>query len=396
MGGASIPRLVRADCLAALAELADDSVDAIVTDPPAGLEFMGDELSKFATGRVAGYRHEHLEQRHRPSHMGSRLPHPVYGSQVNLQCRRCNRYRFGNDHRNPTCDQRGHDWALDHSTRDSFQAFITAVFEECRRVLKPGGYALVWAFPRVSHWTAGAVENAGLEIRDIVHHHYGTGMPKGRDVSKIMEGPAAQAWRDWSTTLKPATEHWILARRPPSELTVARNLTRHGVGALNIGGARIPREDAGQLGRWPGNLVLSHGAGCDGSGCAPGCPVSLLNSEAAGAGLTGDPPGASSFFYVAKPATSERNLGLGGLSNLHPTVKPLALMRHLCRLITPPGGCVLDPFMGSGTTALAAIQEGFAFIGIERDPAYFGLAQQRTEHALALSQGSATSEGEAA
>jgi site-specific DNA-methyltransferase (adenine-specific) len=378
------PRLIQADCLSGLGQLDVDSADAIVTDPPAGIEFMGEEWDQFKRGRVARYRHRHIEQKPPPSMMQSRLSHPEYGSRVNLQCRRCGRYQFGNDRPHPECAKRGHDWALDYSTRDTFQAFLTAVFTECRRVLKPGGYAFVWAIPRLSHWTATAVENAGLEIRDIVHHHYGTGMPKGRDVAKTMAGPEATRWRDWSTTLKPATEHWILARLPLAELTVGRNLTRFGVGALNIGATRTPRADApeGVVGRWPSNLVLSHAPACVTSSgntiCVPSCPVALLDRQCEGAGKT-RPAGrrVSTFFYICKASTAERNLGLNEGQNLHPTVKPLALMQRLCRLITPPGGVILDPFMGSGTTGIAAMRENFGFVGIERDPAYYRLASTR-------------------
>src|SRR5437016_1628832 len=112
--------LVNADCLAALKGIEDDSIDAVVTDPPAGLEFMGGEWETFKRGRVAGYRHQRVEDRVPPSHMAGRIPHPVYGSQVNLRCRRCGRYRFGNDHPHPVCQRKGHDWELDHSTRDTF------------------------------------------------------------------------------------------------------------------------------------------------------------------------------------------------------------------------------------------------------------------------------------
>src|SRR5690606_29267470 len=89
-----------------------------------------------------------------------------------------------------------------------------------------------------------------------------------------------------------------------------------------------------------------------------------------------DSGGASRFFYVAKASRSERTMG-GKVENNHPTVKPIKLMRYLCRLITPPGGIILDPFAGSGTTLIAAVQEGFNAIGIEREPEYCDIIRQR-------------------
>lgn len=242
--------------------------------------------------------------------------------------------------------------------------------------------------------------------------------------------PAATAWQGWGTALKPAHEPIILARKPLSG-TVVETVLAHGTGAINVRGCAVGveggtrqvvakegptgreatsygasigsapggNEDAG--GRWPANLVLSHLAECEGNGashtdvlCAPGCPVAELN-EMSGEGAAGAHPahrgvsigdgniyggggethsgirvqleggGAARFFYIAKPRRRER---IGGtIRNLHPTVKPVDLMRWLVRLTTPLGGIVLDPFAGSGTTGCAAMVEGARFIGIEQD-----------------------------
>jgi len=162
---------------------------------------------------------------------------------------------------------------------------------------------------------------------------------------------------------------------------------------------------AQHIGRWPANLVLSHSDECS-DDCAPGCPVAELDRQSGtlaagrfpgiqnadpGTGRTMggnwngavaplrkmDSGGASRFFYVAKASTSERNAGLGDGKNAHPTVKAVALMRYLIKLITPTGGTVLDPFMGSGSTGIAALREGFDFIGIEREEEYFNTARSR-------------------
>jgi DNA modification methylase len=151
---------------------------------------------------------------------------------------------------------------------------------------------------------------------------------------------AARQWQGWGTALKPSLEPITMARKPfPG--TVAANVLEHGTGAINVDGCRNDT-------RWPANLIH------DGSDE----PSSLLSD-------------AARFFYTAKAATAERQ----GVT--HPTVKPLDLMAYLCRLVTPPGGTVLDPFMGSGTTIKAAIGEGFHAIGIERDADYYAMAQHR-------------------
>ncbi|HSR26774.1 MAG TPA: site-specific DNA-methyltransferase [Candidatus Eisenbacteria bacterium] len=189
-----------------------------------------------------------------------------------------------------------------------------------------------------------------------------------------------------------SSRHWILARKP-LEGDLRQNLRTHGTGALNIAACRIVR---GRLSRWPADLVLSHHPDC-GRECVPGCPVAELDEQ------SGSPPGASTFFYVAKPSPRKRNLGLPNApdtarrrrnerllfwsipqpgANNHPTVKSVTLMRYICRLVTPPGGLVMDPFMGSGSTGVAAIREGFSFLGIERDTGYvLDIAVHRLRHA---------------
>jgi site-specific DNA-methyltransferase (adenine-specific) len=229
----------------------------------------------------------------------------------------------------------------------------------------------------------------------------------------------AQQWQGWGTALKPAWEPVIVARKPLTG-TVAANVLKYGTGAINIDGCRVdgtPRtthadgnrqgthpapmdwgnrtEHAapGASGRWPANLIH------DGSDeVVAGFPQTTsgdltpylnqsrnghagVNSEWKTVTRTGDSGSAARFFYCAKASKADRGEG-----NTHPTVKPTGLMRYLCRLVTPPGGIVLDPFMGSGSTGKAAILEGFQFIGIERDAEYLAIAEARTSHASGLSQ----------
>jgi len=261
------------------------------------------------------------------------------------------------------------------------------IWAECLRVLKPGGHLLAFAGTRTQHRMAVRIEDAGFEIRDMIAWVYGSGFPKSLDVSKAIDKaagaerevtkhhvqsstrpnehagasahitmpnswditapatPEAQQWAGWGTALKPALEPITMARKPfPG--TVAANVLEHGTGAINIDAARVNGKG------FPSNFIH------DGSDE----PSALL----------GD---AARFFYTAKATRAERQ----GVT--HPTVKPLDLMAYLCRLVTPPGGTVLDPFMGSGTTIKAAISEGFQAIGIERDPAYFAMAEHRMDGA---------------
>jgi hypothetical protein len=409
--------------------------------------------------------------------------------------------------------------------------------------MKPGAHGFVWAFPRTSHWTATALEDAGFEIRDVVTHLFSEGLPKSLDVAKAIDkarhsradkarvcgwiadrcavlklttrdldrvvgtkdmggwwasrlphrafiptaehwaklepllGPApkwmvpllkpsrqpgdafferevvgvnkrgcgnttnslhkakrglaaarqeefevtapaseaAREWSGWKTCLKPAAEQYILVRKP-LDGTVSDNVLKYRVGGLNIDAARIGTGSDG--GRFPTNLVLSHSEGCEPAGtkhvrsgnpgntlfegvdttphvygkyrkrsavghadddgteeveawrCDPSCAVATLDEQSGNS---------SRFYYCAKPSARERNSG--GTDNRHPTVKAITLLRYLARLITPPGGVVLDPFMGSGSTGIVAKEGGWGYIGVEQDQSYFFIAEKRIEAA---------------
>lgn len=337
-------RLIHGDCLEVLKGMPDNYVDSIVTDPPYGLSFMGKK------------------------------------------------------------------WDYDVPEQ--------AIWEECLRVLKPGGHLLAFAGTRTQHRMAVRIEDAGFEIRDMIAWVYGSGVPKSLDVSKaidkaagaerkvvgenpnhrtisdvkcarvyqgrntcaaVITAPAtddARQWQGWGTALKPALEPITVARKP-FKGTVAANVLEWGAGAINIDGCRVATVDdlvsrsryaasantfnasavqrqqiAQPVGRWPANLIH------DGSD---------ETTELLGA--------AARFFYCAKASKKDRGEG-----NNHPTVKPTDLMAYLCRLVTPPDGVVLDPFMGSGSTGKAAVREGFRFIGIEVDAEYLAIAEARIAH----------------
>jgi hypothetical protein len=238
--------------------------------------------------------------------------------------------------------------------------------------------------------------------------------------------PEAREWSGWGTALKPAHEPIVLARKP-FKGTVAQNVLAHGTGALNIDGCRVGTDGGGtrcgnrdergscqghknagmstinetfhgpdtQGGRWPANVMH------DGSDeVVDGFPQQKSGSRSAGVrkgmgfhgadgdggpAIEGSSGSAARFFYCPKASKSDREDGLprasGGRANNHPTVKPTDLMRYLCRLVTPEGGIVLDPFTGSGSTGRGAMLEGFRFIGVEMDPGYREIALARIQAA---------------
>jgi site-specific DNA-methyltransferase (adenine-specific) len=550
-------KLINDDCINALKEMESNSIDSIVTDPPAGIAFMGK------------------------------------------------------------------DWDKDKGGRDKWIEWFAEIMSECKRVLKPGGHAFVWAIPRTSHWTATAIENAGFEIRDIVTHIFGSGFPKSQNISKAIdkaagverevvgrnpnyhsEGnrsgsglnhhgkndksfsnpdkasqitkpatPEAKQWDGWGTGLKPANEHWILCRKPISEKTIAKNVLKHGTGGLNIDGCRIefksekdlesakPYGDMSKTKVYGGNSLLNSktiSTSNDGPNTQGRFPANTIVDESAVAELDLQsgvlkPPGsnnkkksiakeaslfgigvgehnrstyyegsggASRFFYCPKASKKDKNNGCGelitwenqdqnlvdlmeelnlrlrgtlddtvqnlkelewstilsgkniseqsqkdfrstigimiklitelktldpyhplsikdfiqdvikimkvnGLShavaveninslkeittnektalalnaslavlktnesiirlgkkgNIHSTVKNTKLMSYLIKMITPPNGIVLDPFMGSGSTGVAAVSDYFDFIGIEKEKEYFKIASDRINQA---------------
>ena len=249
----------------------------------------------------------------------------------------------------------------------------------------------------------------------------------------------AKRWEGWGTALKPAHEPIALARKRLGESAVFRNVLKHGTGALNIDASRVSwqsntdaaaaaaaaaahrvcRDEPGRE-RWAGN----GGAFLDPAGSLATWeakseigrwPANVLHDgslEVIEAFAPQHRP-AARFFYSPKATKEEREYGLAdapksrkagtfgngiaavpkvdGLrpearGNVHPTVKPIDLMRWLAVLVTPPSGTVIDPFMGSGSTGIACVRAGFGFVGIEQSPEYFDLARRRIEHAVAESE----------
>ncbi len=290
----------------------------------------------------------------------------------------------------------------------------TAFWKEVFRVLKPGGFLLSFSAAKTYHRMVVNIEDAGFEIRDQIMWLYGTGMPKGYNVGKAFEKLTGSAeYNDWNTYLKPAHEPICMAQKPVSEKNYAKNILKWRTGGINIGACRIeldstPSSDS--AGRFPANIIFDEYAaqildaqtGTLKSGkieehhkrnktvgeYQANC-YGKFNFESDHLNTTyGDEGGGSRFFYVAKASPKEKNLGLKKpaskgekaseiLDNNHPTVKPVNLMTYLCKMVTPLGGTILDPYMGSGSIGIAALLEGFDFIGMELEENYFKLAEAR-------------------
>jgi site-specific DNA-methyltransferase (adenine-specific) len=282
-------------------------------------------------------------------------------------------------------------------------AFDPETWRAVLRVLCPGGHLLAFGGTRTSHRMVCAIEDAGFEIRDTLCWLYGSGFPKSRNLG---EG--------WGTALKPAWEPIIMARKPLSEGTVAGNVLRHGTGGINVDACRVagtpeptrfdPKKHghdgyrmtatgaecaaaASPLGRWPANVVHDGSPEVEAAFAAFGQRDGAVSNGKSGvrgiahegygkmdqAPSFNDTGTASRFFYSAKASASDR------ASSRHPTVKPVALMGWLVRLVTPPGGVVLDPFAGSGTTGEAAKLGGFGAILIEREAEYVADIRRRMD-----------------
>lgn len=357
-------KLINGDCIEYMKSLPDNCVDAVICDPPYGLGFMGKKWDQSVPG---------LE------------------------------------------------WA-----------------RELLRVSKPGAHCVAFGGTRTYHRLAVALEDAGWEIRDCIAWNYTSGFPKSYDVSaaiyreagavrevigsyevtRDMSGgswadlhgeplhakqhaitapatEAAQKWSGWGTALKPSFEPAVLARKP-LEGTIAQNVQKWGTGALNIDAARFGYGDPCWVG--PQEMGDPNRFGKTSGGSDIYSPREFSRPPVVGHDLGRWP---ANLYHCPKASRSEREAGCGGLSgsawtdgrqapadnprlrgatergNHHPTVKPLTLFRWLVKLCTPPDGWILDPFLGSGTTILAAELEGFRCVGVEMNPEYIEIIKAR-------------------
>lgn len=456
--------LHRGDCLHVLRSLPDNSVDAVVTDPPYGLSFMGKKWD-YDVPSVAIWA-ECLRVLKPGGHLlafaGTRTQHRMAAriEDAGFEIRDMIAWVYGSGFPKSLDVSKAIDKAGGTSTRE--QAQLLRMKRESAGLTREQVAAQVGCTASsVRDWEEGRARAIGAPIEFIVPSEayrskladllgysvdgrtvIGVAADRRGDGSVYGVGhsgelraggstDAARQWQGWGTALKPALEPITVARKPLVG-TVASNVLEHGTGAINVDGCRVDptgesRERVGEAsserryaqsggtnfaampgvrggdpaGRWPANLIH------DGSDeVIEAFPQTTTNagtlSVAAKAGMYGpirqagtrlsggETGSAARFFYCAKASRADRNDGVGGGAepavttdatprdcetadwqarngNHHPTVKPTDLMRYLCRLVTPPGGVVLDPFMGSGSTGRGAVLEGFDFIGIERD-----------------------------
>ena len=471
-------RVLHGDCIELMRTLPDNSVDAVVTDPPYGLSFMGKKWD-YDVPSVEVWA-ECLRVLKPGGHLlafaGTRTQHrmAVRIEDAGFEIRDMIAWVYGS----------GFPKSLDVSKAIAKRAggalaareavaFMRARREELglsrvefeRRIFgRSDGNVRNWeegiSIPAPGLW-AGIKRAMALDVTPFDADMERGDEEVGRDggsygyqqsgdrweKERILREPATEAakqWQGWGTALKPALEPITVARKP-LEGTVAENVLAHGTGALNIDGCRVLTDDdlnggrysdnkqsddgnsyerginersdrdyVQPAGRWPANLI--HDGSDEVVGLFPDAKAGVaVRSNSGGNTFGGNNPkpamedmgygdtgSAARFFYCAKASKADRDEGCDGLplgdapgskrsnpaegrstalgaprANHHPTVKPTALMRYLCRLVTPPGGTVLDTFMGSGSTGKAAKLEGFNFIGIEREAEYVSIAEAR-------------------
>lgn len=365
--------VIQGDCIGVLKGLDDSTFDSIVTDPPYALSFMGKDWDSFGNG----------------------LGYQTWCEQWARECLRV--LKPGG-------------FLLAFGGTRTYHRLTTAIEDAGFEIRDSLHWIYGSGFPKSRDISKAIDSEAGAERQadQYTGPNYGDGMGGGYTIAKAHgTTDEAKQWEGWGTALKPAHEPIVMARKPLSEKTVAANVLEHGTGAINITGCRVGSEVhkipghrdspndcmAGRNyaspahvveGRWPPNVILSdeaaeemdHQSGTLKSGNRKAGTYGLMGyrygdepTQAEMPQVIGDSGGASRFFpcfkYTPKAAKKERPV-VDGIP-AHPTVKPIALMQWLVRLVTPPGGYVLDPFAGTGTTAEACWLEGFDCLLIERD-----------------------------
>lgn len=373
-------RAIHGDCLALIPQLAAEgvTVDAVVTDPPYGLEFMGQEWDKFRVNsgsrwskKVATGKDWQGVERERPGRLYMRSMHKT--------CKKCRKQ--SHQHDNIKCNA---DYELivhKPLQMHSFQAWSEEWARAAYDILKPGGFLLAFGGTRTHHRLACAIEDAGFVIQDCLMWLFGTGFPKNK------------------AHLKPAYEPIILAYKPGGKRTMQIDECRVGTetrinpptsptaNRVAMGqGWRPDAKPTTAFGRWPASIV--HDESDEVVALFPqskstGGQASLgafRNGDIYGKGRDvrekrdpgfGDTGSAARFFFSAKAGSEDR------WGSRHPTVKPVALMKWLVQLVTPPHGIVLDPFAGSGTTGVAALATGRNAILMEREEQYYNDIRER-------------------
>jgi DNA modification methylase len=402
--GIKINSVNQGDCLELMKQIGDNKLDAIVTDPPYGLDFMGKDWDHGVPG--IPYWQEALRIAKPGAHLlafgGTRTYHrlTVAIEDAGWEIRDCLMWLYGSGFPKSMDISK----AIDKAAGADREVIGTKRTRELPNDV-PFGQGLISSHANA---LAGRKTNGQVDIP-----------------ITAPSTDAAKQWNGWGTALKPAWEPIIMARKPV-EGTVADNVQKYGTGGINIDACRIVYRGeadkqsavwgkqtgninaygkgmgaqgnekvlASTVGRFPANLLLDEEAAAQldaqtgtltsGKGAVKrktakendGNKGAAYGNESRPEGTPmicyGDSGGASRFFYCAKASRSERGEG-----NDHPTVKPLSLMAYLCKLVTPPNGIVLDPFMGSGSTIVAAKSCGFRYVGMDLEEKYCQIALRR-------------------
>lgn len=382
------------DCIEGMKQLEDNSIDSIVTDPPYELGFMGKKWDSTGIAYNVNVWKEALRVLKPGGYLlafgGTRTYHRMTCAieDAGFEIRDCIQWIYGS----------GFPKSMDISKAIDKQAGAEREIIGVKKYASPAGN----------------------------NDNFGVGNNTANPNKRILTAPStpeAQQWEGWGTALKPANEPIVVARKPLSEKTVAENVLKWGTGGINIDGCRVETDElknktwnngtqrvgeggspeGGQdfhysngvvqgnsIGRFPANVVfdeeagemldkqsgiskstMSRGGTEKKKGVFEGQKGSL-NLKVCTPHIHSDSGGASRFFYCAKTSKSERGEG-----NNHPTVKPLKLIEYLCKLITPKNGTVLDPFIGSGTTAIACKRNNFNYIGIDNENTYCDISNKR-------------------
>jgi len=386
------------DCREVLKTLPANSIDAVVTDPPYGLSFMGKGWDHGVPGV------DFWTEVYRVMKPGAHLI--AYGGTRTIHRLTVGIEDAGFEIRDSIYWLYGSGFPKSHNVSKAIDSHLGAEREVVRSKWRTQSNKPEFA----TKWGFGANTEG----------HYNITAPAT---------PEAEQWDGWGTALKPAVEPAVLARKPLSG-TVAQNVLQYGTGGINIDGCRIAQPEL-HTGRWPANILLDEVSAemmdqQSGENIGTGKIQRQARTrqgwmhtnahfnavEANSPDNYGDSGGASRFFYIAKASSTEREIGLQGMdkvrvlrmegntrpsrengpqndddkkwetirANHHPTVKPLQLMQYMIRLITPPGGTVLDPFMGSGSTGASCMLEGVQFIGIDITPEYIEIAEKRISY----------------
>ena len=371
-------QILQGDNRDTLKTLADNSIDAIVTDPPYGIDFLGKSWDA-NTGALETYQ-ECLRVLKPGGHILAFSAARTY------------------HHLAVTLEQAGFE------IRDQIMWIYSSGFPKSQDI----GRSIQRSLGVKETKPQKGYNGFGSENGTAFTQDWDRGPEKNPQV--ICTDPAAKKWEGWGTALKPAHEPIALARKP-IKLSIARNAQKWGTGALNIDATRIPTDDQPRAGKRTASFHTATGggetqSGGDGSGGWEANDIGRFPSNVIGEILQAD---YQKYFYCPKVSRKERHIGFedpgprhpgadgGGYQvhnvndevivkgqgdnsgNNHPTVKPIELMKYLIKLITPPGGIVLDPFNGSGSTGCAAVELGFEYIGCELDPAYVEITKKRIE-----------------